>query len=252
MTMKKYYLYRFYDKNEELLYVGVSLNYLMRISQHRSIAEWFDSVANVRIERCKNRLDMYQKEIRAVQKESPLHNIQHTEKFSLTKRKNIPKSGKTKPEIYYDYDGRQLQLKRVTDKCKNAIEQGKAKKITYKILKHLGLTTNKMIQKAQYNLLNDGYVVQAGRSFIASESKFNIKPKGGLRIPLDNAEVKNLTECIAEDITSGKVNRLTYALAKDYGLSADKDIQMVQYELLKSGHLKQKGREFISAVKKAA
>ena len=44
------HLYRHYDANGELLYVGISLNALNRLAQHREVSAWFPDIAKVTIE----------------------------------------------------------------------------------------------------------------------------------------------------------------------------------------------------------
>ncbi len=48
------YVYRHYSSSDELLYVGISLCALVRLSQHRQ-SEWFDQIARVQIEKYSTR-----------------------------------------------------------------------------------------------------------------------------------------------------------------------------------------------------
>ena len=70
-------LYRHYDSNKKLLYVGVSLNAAARLAQHRDAAPWFDAITDVKIETYPTREDALAAERRAIAEENPACNIQH-------------------------------------------------------------------------------------------------------------------------------------------------------------------------------
>jgi len=70
-------LYRHFDKHKELLYVGVSLNALNRLGQHKRNAHWFNSISNVTIEHFPTRGEALAAETLAIQQENPLHNIKN-------------------------------------------------------------------------------------------------------------------------------------------------------------------------------
>ena len=76
MKAEKTELYRHFDKNNTLLYVGVSLSYASRLAQHRDHAHWFQEVEIVKIERFSTRRDALDAEKRAVVSENPKCNIQ--------------------------------------------------------------------------------------------------------------------------------------------------------------------------------
>lgn len=67
-------LYRHFDGQGCLLYVGVSLNALQRLSEHR-YSYWIDRVARVDIERFPSREAALAAEREAIRIEKPLHNI---------------------------------------------------------------------------------------------------------------------------------------------------------------------------------
>lgn len=71
-------LYRCYDKDNVLLYIGITLRISVRFSAHRQKADWFDNVRTIKIEPCLNRQMALQKETVAIQTESPLFNIAKT------------------------------------------------------------------------------------------------------------------------------------------------------------------------------
>lgn len=68
-------LYRHYDAAGALLYVGISLCAIGRLSQHRRGAEWFDQIARVDIEWFPSRDEAETAERAAIGLESPRHNI---------------------------------------------------------------------------------------------------------------------------------------------------------------------------------
>lgn len=72
------YLYRHFDANGVLLYVGVSVNALKRLSQHRDNSHWFDAIASVTIQKYETREQVLDAEREAVINEKPLHNIKLT------------------------------------------------------------------------------------------------------------------------------------------------------------------------------
>jgi predicted GIY-YIG superfamily endonuclease len=69
-------LYRYYDNDGSLLYVGVSLGAIARLQQHRCKAEWFDEVAKVTIEKFGARAEAFAAEAQAIREERPVHNVQ--------------------------------------------------------------------------------------------------------------------------------------------------------------------------------
>ncbi len=69
------YLYRHFDEAGTLLYVGISLNALARLAQHRSVSPWFVKIANMTIERFETRREVEEAERKAIRDEKPLHNV---------------------------------------------------------------------------------------------------------------------------------------------------------------------------------
>lgn len=70
-------LYRHFDSNKKLLYVGISLNSVARLAQHRDTAHWFDDIANVTIETFSTREEALTAERKAIVNENPVCNIYH-------------------------------------------------------------------------------------------------------------------------------------------------------------------------------
>jgi excisionase family DNA binding protein len=69
------HLYRHFDAEGVLLYVGVSLNAFARLAKHRNCSHWFGLVRNMTIEDFPSREDSLRAETEAIRNERPLHNI---------------------------------------------------------------------------------------------------------------------------------------------------------------------------------
>lgn len=77
-------LYRFYDINDRLLYVGISLNAAQRASQHKSEKPWWPDVDRMTIERIPGeRSDAENAERSAILTEGPLYNVAHNTQVAL-------------------------------------------------------------------------------------------------------------------------------------------------------------------------
>jgi hypothetical protein len=70
-------LYRHYDEEGNLLYVGISLSAVHRLSEHKRDSGWFGRIAYVKIERFKTRKAALVAEQVAIITEAPLWNQQH-------------------------------------------------------------------------------------------------------------------------------------------------------------------------------
>ena len=72
-----FHLYRHFDKDGALLYVGVSLSTVIRLAQHKGRSEWFKQIARVEITNWATREASLRAERRAIRLEKPLYNITH-------------------------------------------------------------------------------------------------------------------------------------------------------------------------------
>ena len=68
-------LYRHFDANGVLLYVGISINAVNRLSQHKDVSSWFNDISSVTIEKFNTREEVLEAEKIAIRKENPIHNI---------------------------------------------------------------------------------------------------------------------------------------------------------------------------------
>lgn len=66
-------LYRHFNKAGELLYVGISLSAVVRLSGHRNESGWYDEIKTVTIEKIVRGLPKY-KEFEAIRFEQPKYN----------------------------------------------------------------------------------------------------------------------------------------------------------------------------------
>lgn len=70
-------LYRFYDANGALLYIGIALQPFARMGQHRREKSWWGEVATVTIEHHHSRADAVAAERDAIKAEKPKYNVVH-------------------------------------------------------------------------------------------------------------------------------------------------------------------------------
>jgi hypothetical protein len=74
MTAATVTLYRFYDQNDVLLYVGISDNWARRAEAHARAKGWWPQVASMKLEEFPNRKDAFAAEARAIFAEKPRYN----------------------------------------------------------------------------------------------------------------------------------------------------------------------------------
>ena len=68
-------LYRFYDQDDQLLYVGITKFFEPRLKQHYKNADWFFDTARVTLEHYQTRQDVERAESQAIKSERPKYNI---------------------------------------------------------------------------------------------------------------------------------------------------------------------------------
>lgn len=76
-SIEKHSLYRHFDKNDHLLYVGISVDPLNRLKDHRQQAVWFEQISRVDVEKFDSREYAANAEIEAIKSENPIYNIAH-------------------------------------------------------------------------------------------------------------------------------------------------------------------------------
>jgi len=86
-------LYRHFDAQGRLLYVGISLSAVARLTQHRNSSDWYSQISRVEIQKFDTRLEAEGAEWEAIQKENPIHNIignKPTSRLSKFEREKRP------------------------------------------------------------------------------------------------------------------------------------------------------------------
>lgn len=68
------YIYRFFDKDDNLLYVGMSLDPYKRFQYHQDNAMWWPYQERHTIEDCSSRHQAFRKETKAIKAERPIFN----------------------------------------------------------------------------------------------------------------------------------------------------------------------------------
>lgn len=74
-TTRRYSLYRFFNADGTLMYVGVTGVPRARWSRHSEIKSWWPEVSRASIEHYANREDLVEAEAAAILTESPLYNV---------------------------------------------------------------------------------------------------------------------------------------------------------------------------------
>lgn len=87
MTMKAY-VYRHFDKEGKLLYVGLSNSHLARLASHKRSA-WFQKIKTVTVDGFETRKDAGIAEQVAIKSEKPIYNQRHMKAVEPTKQTNV-------------------------------------------------------------------------------------------------------------------------------------------------------------------
>jgi predicted GIY-YIG superfamily endonuclease len=82
-------LYRHFDSENRLLYVGISLSTASRLSQHSDYSHWFKDITKVTIERYATREEAKQAEKAAIWSEKPQCNIQLQKSIKDIEKENL-------------------------------------------------------------------------------------------------------------------------------------------------------------------
>ena len=72
-----FHLYRHFDAEGKLLYVGVSISALNRLASHQQNSHWFWDISKVEVSKFETRQASLDAETAAIKNEKPLHNIIH-------------------------------------------------------------------------------------------------------------------------------------------------------------------------------
>ena len=86
-------LYRHWDADGDLLYVGISLSAVGRLAQHSKASHWANNIASVTIETFGSRKEAETAERRAISGENPRHNIIHASNDNANEERLIRSGG---------------------------------------------------------------------------------------------------------------------------------------------------------------
>jgi hypothetical protein len=116
-------LYRHFDAQGALLYVGISASAVRRLAEHKKGAAWFSSIAFVEVERFPTRAAAQQAEFEAITRERPKYNVTHsvvhalpppepTPRASTEMRRKMARYPTLRPEEAAQYLGLELDILR--------------------------------------------------------------------------------------------------------------------------------------------
>lgn len=91
-------VYRMYDADSALLYVGVTMNDAVRLHAHSNQKAWFYRVATVTFTRYATKSEAYAAEKAAIKEEKPLHNVRDSGKSLRRLPLNQPEITDPNPE----------------------------------------------------------------------------------------------------------------------------------------------------------
>lgn len=99
----KYVVYKFYDAEENLLYIGQSSNFASRVGQHVNNSDWFDRVARADITHCEDSREANALERRWIKIFNPPHNIKSAPKEFCPRPEHIKRQDVPEDEDYIAY-----------------------------------------------------------------------------------------------------------------------------------------------------
>jgi predicted GIY-YIG superfamily endonuclease/ribosomal protein S27E len=94
-------LYRFFNAQDELLYIGITKNPWHRFKSHQNQKAWFRDVAKSTMEHFPSRRELITAEIRAIQTENPKYNRAHALETAVEPARKAARNRRSSP-IYPD------------------------------------------------------------------------------------------------------------------------------------------------------
>lgn len=82
-------LYRWWDADGNLLYVGKSISVLSRVEQHRNNSEFFDEATTMTIERYPDERTLADAEVAAIRAERPTYNIIYNREAEMADERTL-------------------------------------------------------------------------------------------------------------------------------------------------------------------
>lgn len=83
-SSRRYCLYRHFDADDALLYLGISISHFNRLAQHKDCSSWFSKIVKVTLEFYDTRDAVLSAEKNAIINEKPKYNIHHNYKHGAT------------------------------------------------------------------------------------------------------------------------------------------------------------------------
>lgn len=83
-------LYRLFDANDRLLYIGIAERWTGRLAQHHADKTWFGDVARLTIEHHPDHTAALEAEAAAIRSERPEHNVMHNGQRSTSEQAPQP------------------------------------------------------------------------------------------------------------------------------------------------------------------
>ena len=96
-------LYRFFDDEGQLLYIGISINAFNRAKKHRQEKYWWPEVAAITLYRYKTRADVEEAERRAIKEEKPLYNKTYADPIWQYSPRPVPEQRKKLEALLMEY-----------------------------------------------------------------------------------------------------------------------------------------------------
>lgn len=90
MSERQYILYRWFDADGRLLYVGKSISVLARITRHRAASPFFQDAVSMTMERFPDAASLAAGEGAAIRAENPSHNIRGVAPREIPDMYSIP------------------------------------------------------------------------------------------------------------------------------------------------------------------
>lgn len=80
VIIESHILYRFYNVDGDLMYIGATSDPPGRFKSHQADKEWWGEVAQIRLQHCETRQQLIAAEKAAIEWEQPIHNVLHNKR----------------------------------------------------------------------------------------------------------------------------------------------------------------------------
>lgn len=215
-------LYRHFNSDGELLYVGISLSTPQRLAQHMRGSKWADEIAHIQIERHSTRGKALEAERIAIENEMPLWNVVYSlsqpfgskRSFSGKEKTSQVRKGFCPDEACSKVDLASSFLENLWPECSRVMGGGRGQQqlnVEFKLKapnKGLSSQLSIMMDQAVYRIASD-FVWRGFRIFEHTSCAPPHQPtEGGFGIISPNDLECRLCQYIEEDEEHNSVNRL--------------------------------------------